>query len=77
VYVNRRPPTSTKTEGPIDMMSLQNVLVLCELVMDREARLHGSLHVARERPLRRWLGRRLVAIGAWVAAEPTQPAWAR
>jgi hypothetical protein len=59
------------------MHSLQDVHAMRELVMEREARLRGSVHVLLERPLRRWLGRRLVAIGAWIAAEPMQAARAR
>ena len=59
------------------MHSLQDVHAMRELVMEREARLRGCVHRAREYPLRRWLGRRLVAIGAWIAAEPMQPALAR
>ena len=48
-----------------------------ELVMEREARLRGTIDGAHGRLLRRWLGRRLVAIGAWIAAESMQPALAR
>ena len=60
---------------------MHNVHVLRVLVMDREASLRRILVASgnrSERRLRRWIGRRLVALGAWVAAEQTaQPAWAR
>lgn len=59
------------------MHSLQDVHAMRELVMEREARLCGRVRRAREYPLRRRLGRRLVAIGGWIAAEPMQPALAR
>ena len=63
------------------MQNMHNVHVLRVLVMEREASLHRILVASGdrwERHLRRWIGRRLVALGAWVAAEQTaQPAWAR
>ncbi len=63
------------------MQNMHNVHVLRVLVMDREASLRRILVASgnrSERRLRRWIGRRLVALGAWVAAEQTaQPAWAR
>jgi len=49
-------------------------------VTQREARLRGTHRVGRNhsrRQVRRWLGRQLVRVGAWVAAEPTaKAAWA-
>ena len=64
------------------MQSLQNVHVLRQMASEREAQLRRtSLPVARDRsrrPVRRWVGRQLVRLGAWVAAEPTmRPARAR
>jgi hypothetical protein len=56
------------------MNTLQDVHAMRELVMERVERLNGAVHGTHERPLRRWVGRHLVAIGAWIAAEPMQPA---
>jgi hypothetical protein len=63
------------------MQSLQNVHVLRLFVAEREAILRGTLLGGRSRArrrVRRWLGRQLVSLGAWVAAEPAgRAAWAR
>lgn len=63
------------------MQNMHNVHVLRVLVIEREASLRRILGASGNRPerrLRRWIGRRLVALGARVAAEQTaQPAWAR
>ena len=59
------------------MHSNLDVRVLLSLIEEREARLrrtslptHEHDHAGR-RPVRRWIGRRLVRIGAWLAGEPT------
>ena len=63
------------------MQNMHTVHVLRVLVIEREASLRRILAGTGERSerrLRRWLGRRLVSLGAWVAAEQSaQPAWAR
>ena len=62
------------------MQNMHNVHVLRVLVMEREASLRRILVASGDRSdrrLRRWIGRRLVALGAWVGAEQAaQPAWA-
>jgi hypothetical protein len=57
--------------------------VVLSLVEERQARLRrtsllvSAPHPGR-RPVRRWIGRQLVRLGAWVASEPTmRPARAR
>ena len=61
------------------MQSLHNVHVLRLLVADREAQLRPSLLAGTEIPrrrVRRWVGHRIVSLGAWIAADRTaQPAW--
>jgi len=69
------------------VQSLHNVHVLRLLVADREAQLRPSLlagteipwrRVRRVRRVRRWVGHRIVSLGAWIAADRTaQPAWSR
>jgi hypothetical protein len=63
------------------MQSFQSVHVLRLLVTEREAILRRTLIERRVRPMRRVrriLGRQLVSLGAWLAAEQaTKPAWAR
>jgi len=63
------------------VQNMHTVHVLRVLVIEREASLRRILAGTGERSerrLRRWLGRRLVSLGAWVAAEQgAQPAWAR
>lgn len=66
------------------MQSLHNVHVLCLLVADREAQLRPSLLAGTEVPwrrvrrVRRWVGHRIVSLGAWIAADRSaQPAWSR
>ena len=61
------------------MQSQNDIHVLLQLTMDREAQLRASSvlggRIRTRRPLRRWAGRQLVRLGAWVAAEPAmQPA---
>lgn len=62
------------------MQSLHNVHVLRLLVADREAHLRSGLVPGSGLPwrrARRWVGRRIVSLGAWIAAErTTTPAWA-
>ena len=61
----------------------QNVTVLRQMAADRQAMLRRTtLLVGRERSsrtIRRWIGRRLVRAGVWLAAEPSlmSPARAR
>jgi hypothetical protein len=55
--------------------------IVLALVEERQERLRRtnlqvSEHTPR-RPVRRWVGRNLVRLGAWVAAEPMRPARAR
>lgn len=57
------------------MQSINDVHVLSRLAMDREAQLrrsttHAAAHVSA-RISRQWLGRQLVRLGAWLAADPT------
>lgn len=55
------------------MQSLQSVHVVRLFVSEREASLRRTLITGSSRPMRqkrRWLGRQLVSLGAWVAAEP-------
>ncbi len=64
------------------MQGLQNLEVLCQMATEREAQLRRSViqvgHRNARRLVRRWLGRRLMSLGARVAADPTlQPALAR
>jgi hypothetical protein len=63
------------------VQSFQSVHVLRLLVTERETNLRRTLTEGRVRParhVRRVVGRRLVHLGAWLAAEPaTKPAWAR
>lgn len=63
------------------MQSLHNVHVLRLLVADREARLRPNLISGSDLRwcvVRRWVGLRIVSVGAWIAAErTTQPALAR
>jgi hypothetical protein len=84
VYVKRRSPTTTKAERQelIDVQGLQNLEVLCQMATEREALLRRSVipagHRNARRLVRRWLGQRLMSIGARVAADPApQPALAR
>lgn len=64
-------------------MQMQTTAVLRQMAMDREAMLRRTtLLVGRERSsrtIRRWIGRRLVRAGVWLAAEPSpmSPARAR
>ena len=63
-------------------VQMQTTAVLRQMAMDREAMLRRTtLLVGRQRsdrPIRRWIGRRLVRAGVWLAAEPTMsPARAR
>lgn len=61
------------------MQSLQSVHVVRLFVTEREAELRRTLVTGSSRPMRqgrRWLGRQLVSLGAWVAAEPATPATA-
>ncbi|HEX7225134.1 MAG TPA: hypothetical protein VF367_06120 [Candidatus Limnocylindria bacterium] len=64
-------------------VQMQTTAVLRQLAMDREAMLRRTtLLVGRERSsrtIRRWIGRRLVRAGVWLAAEPSlmSPARAR
>ena len=56
------------------MQTLQSVHVVRLFVTEREASLRRTLVTGSSRPKhqgRRWLGRQLVSLGAWVAAEPT------
>ena len=65
------------------MQSNLDTRVVLSLIAEREARLRRTtLLVGRERSprtIRRWIGRRLVRAGAWLAADPTlmSPARAR
>ena len=63
------------------MQSSQSVHVVHLFVAEREASLRRTLITGSRPPTRRgrrWLGRQLVSLGTWVAAEPaTQPALAR
>jgi hypothetical protein len=64
-------------------VQMQTTAVLRQLAEDREAMLRRTtLPVGRlrtERPIRRWIGRRLVRAGVWLAADPAlmRPARAR
>jgi hypothetical protein len=62
------------------VQSFQSVDVLLLLVTEREASLRNPLTEVRGGPtprIRRILGRQLVSLGAWLAAEPAAiPAWA-
>jgi len=55
--------------------------VLRQLARERQASLRAaSLLVGREHArnaVRRWIGRRLVSFGTWLAAEPMRPVRAR
>ena len=59
------------------MHSNLDVRVVLSLIEEREARLRRTSLPIREhdhggrRPVRRWIGRRLVRIGARLAGEPT------
>ena len=64
-------------------VQMQTTAVLRQLAMDREAMLRRTtLLVGRDRSrrtIRRWVGRRLVRAGVWLAADPAlmRPARAR
>lgn len=56
--------------------------IVLSLVEERQERLRRTNLLVSERhesrrPVRRWIGRQLVRLGAWVAAEPMRPARAR
>jgi hypothetical protein len=61
----------------IPVQSNLDVRVVLSLIEEREARLRRTSLPIREhdhagrRPVRRWIGRRLVRIGARLAGEPT------
>ena len=63
------------------MHSLQNVEVLRQMAAERQAQLReAGVRVAREgtHPVRLWIGRRIVELGAWIAREPVlATAWSR
>jgi hypothetical protein len=55
------------------VQSLLDLNVLRSMTVDREARLRRTTHLASERPrrrVRRWVGHRLMRLGARLAAEP-------
>ena len=52
---------------------LQNVEVLRQMAAERQAQLRAAtVRVAAEsaHPVRIWIGRRVVELGAWIAREP-------
>jgi hypothetical protein len=55
--------------------------IALSLVEERQERLRRTPLLVTEhpsrRPVRRWIGRQLVRLGAWVAAEPMRPVQAR
>ena len=57
------------------MQGLQNVQLLRQMAMEHEARLRRHpARVTGSHPMnlvRRWLGGRLVRLGAWVGTDPT------
>ena len=58
------------------MQGLQSVDVVGLFVTEREASLRHPLVAGGSRPMRlgrRWFGRQLVSLGAWVSAEPATP----
>lgn len=63
------------------MQSNLDLRVTLALVEERRARVHRTpllVERTRERRIvRRWIGRKLVRLGAWVAAEPMHPVRAR
>jgi hypothetical protein len=67
----------------ISVQSNLDLRVVLLLIEEREARLRRTNLFVNEgkharRAVRRWVGRRLVRLGAWVAADPTmRPARAR
>ena len=53
-----------------------DIRAVLAFVEERQARLRGtnllvSEHTSRRRPVRRWIGRQLVALGSRLANEPT------
>ena len=64
------------------MQSNLDVRVVLALIAEREGRLRRTSLLVNEQPprhvVRRWIGRGLVRLGAWIAAEPAmRPARAR
>jgi hypothetical protein len=57
------------------VQSVQNVHVLRQFAKEREAALRRTTLLVgdghQRRPVRRWIGRQLVLIGAWLANDPT------
>jgi hypothetical protein len=65
----------------INVQSNLDLRVTLALAEERRARVHRTpllVERTRERRIvRRWIGRKLVRLGAWVAAEPMHPVRAR
>ena len=62
------------------MQGLQSVAIVGLFVTEREASLSRAPIAGSSRPMRlgrRWFGRQLMTLGAWVSAEPAPAAGAR